>query len=274
MQYASSRFSAALWILTVGFGTATASAQTVDGSSPPAASAPIPVASVAPAVPGQPSDGGIAHTDAKGRHVAPHGTFYLLEYVSAETDKGVEGFEPGQEVHFVEAHRATHTLVVSDGRAQVEVSPSKLTNDMDIASMVRQKDQANQSKIAAYVQSEEAAYAKAEKEAAEASAKELDKHRQQEVAESAVSNQLQNAQPTQTVQQADASVSTNGYGYYNEGNYGYGSPYSYFGNGNNTVVVSAPAGTGSAPAAPATVPGASGGNKVGVGGHAGGGRGK
>ena len=72
-----------------------------------------------------PSASDMLHTDAHGRHLAPHGTLYLFEYVSVKTDKGVEGFEPGQEVHVVEAHRATHTLVVSDGRAQIEISPDQ-----------------------------------------------------------------------------------------------------------------------------------------------------
>ena len=253
------RLCAPLLIVAAGFGTTPIHAQTT---------APIPVASVAPASPGQPPDVGIQRTDAKGRHLAPHGTFYLLDYVSATTDKGVEGFEPGQEVHFVEARRATHTLVVSDGRAQVEVSPTKLTNDMDIASMVRQKDQASQTQIAAYVQSEQAAYAKAEKEAGEATAKDLEHHRQEEVADSAVANRLQTAQPAQPV---DATVSGGGYGYYNQGGSGYGSPYSYFGDGGGTVIVNPQANApAAAPAAPAAPVGASGGNKVAV--PAGGGR--
>ena len=112
---------------------------------------------------------------AHGHHLAPHGTLYLLEYVSVKTDKGVEGFAPGQEVHVVEVHRPTHTLVVSDGRAQVEVSPSKAHHDMDIAAMVRRKDQANQARIAAYVQKEQDAYNKFEKEAAEATAKDVER---------------------------------------------------------------------------------------------------
>ncbi len=183
MNIAPARFGAIFLTLLL---PAVAHAQTVDGTSPPAVDAAVPVASVAPAAPGQPLAGDMLHTDAHGRHLAPHGTLYLLEYVSVKTDKGVEGFEPGQEVHVVAADRATHTLVVSDGRAQVEVSPSKLTNDMDIAAMVRQKDQTNQARIAAYVQTEQEAYNKFEKEAAEATAKDVERADKQQAASSTI----------------------------------------------------------------------------------------
>ena len=90
----------------------------------------------------------------------------MLDYVSAKTDTGVIGFEPGQQVKLVEVHRNTRTLVVGDGKAQVEVGPEKLTNDMDVAAMVRQKDQANQTAIAAYMQREQKAYDDAQRAAA------------------------------------------------------------------------------------------------------------
>ena len=244
-------------------------AQTVDGTSPPAVDAAVPVASVAPAAPGQPRVGDMVHTDAHGHHLAAHGTLYLLEYVSVKTDKGVEGFEPGQEVHVVAVHPATHTLVVSDGRAQIEVSPSKLTHDMDIAAMVRQKDQASQASIAAYVQKEQDAYNKFEKQAAEATAKDVERADKQQAASSTIVDDTGaslNAQPV------DATASSNGSAYnnyYGSNGYGYGSPYSYFPEGGTVVTNVNPAGNpankGTAPSNSGTNPantGTAGGGKV------------
>ena len=185
----------------------------------------------------------MVHADANGRHFAPHDTFYLLSYVSVKTDKGVEGFEPGQEVHLVEVRRDAHTLVVSNGRAQVEVPPSKLTNDLDIAALVRRKDEANQAQVAAYAAAEEAAYAKAQRDAADATAKDLE-HRQQKQADDARMAEERAQASQQPTVAASAPVSGNGY--YDNGGYGYGNPYSYF--------VVAPPALGNAPGAEGAAP--------------------
>lgn len=234
-----------------------AHAQTASGTSP-AASSPIPVASVAPVAAGQPADGGLVHTDAKGRQLAPYGTLYLLQYVSATTDKGVEGFVPGAEVHFVQADRAKHTLVVSDGHAQVEVSPDKLTNDMNIAAYAREKDQTNQARVAAYVQAEQAASAKAEREAGEATAKDLEHKQQEHTAELNAEAQANAARNQQATVQTNATLGSNN-GYYNQGGEGYGSPYGFFDGDNGTTTVVAPASTtntsaGAGNRAPAAAP--------------------
>ncbi len=246
----------------------------MDGTSPPAVDTAVPVASVAPAAPGQPLVGDMIHTDDHGRHLAPHGTLYLLDYVSVKTDKGVEGFEPGQEVHVVAAHPATHTLVVSDGRAQIEVSPAKLTHDMDIAALVRRKDQANQAGIAAYVQKEQDAYNKFEKTAAEATAKDVERADKQQAASSIIVDDTARALNAQPV---DATVGNNGSGsngsaynsYYGSGGYGYGSPYSYFPDGGtvatNVNPAGVPANSGTAPSGRGTNPasvGTAGGSKA------------
>lgn len=176
------------------------------------------------------------------QHLAPHDTFYLLEYVSAKTATGVVGFEPGQEVHLVAVHPATRTLLVTDGKAQVEVGPDKLTNDQDIAAMVRQKDQANQSKVVAYVQAQQQAYDEAQRSAAVSTAKDIDKINQQQRAASTVSSADSSLnQPAVAVAGSYGSV----------GSATYGSPYSYFSGG--TAVTGSAAATSAAPAtAPAT----------------------
>ncbi len=165
-----------------------------------------------------------ATTSQSGRHLAPHDTFYLLQYVSAKTPTGVIGFEPGQPVHLVEVHRPTQTLVVADGEAQVEVGPDKLTNDMDIAALVRQKDQANQAKIAAYVQAEQKAYDDAKRSAAIATDKDMAKVNKEEREASVVNGN--DSKLNQPAVEVGGGSGYGGYGY--AGSASYGSPYSYF----------------------------------------------
>ncbi len=174
-----------------------------------------------------------AHTDEQGRRIAPHDTFYTTEYVSVRTDKGVEGFPPGTEVKLVSVNREAHTLTVTDGHANVELPPDKLTNDMDIAALVQAKDNANQEKIAEYHRKQAEAYQKYQKEVADYTAKDLEK-REQEIRDANTraqeqTNASQSAQPVNT----NASYS----GYYNQGGNGYGSPYGYFIDLNSPVVV-------------------------------------
>ncbi len=228
---------------------ASAVAQTATGSPAPAAAsedaARPPLDARVPAA-------GMAHTDAKGRHLAPHGTFYLLSYVSAKTDHGVDGFDPGQEVHVVSVNRPAQTLVVSDGHAQVEVPPSKLTNDLDIAALVREKDAAKQSRITAYIQSEQVAYDKAERQAADATAKDLQQHKRAQAAAAAAAEQAPVQETAAPVEAADYNN-----GYYDEGGFGYGSPYEYFverparnrSQGRESVATAAAQGKTEAPAA-------------------------
>ena len=208
-------------------------------------------------------------TDPKARHLAPRGTFYMLSYVAARTDKGVEGFDPGTEVHLVEVHSPTRTLVVTDGRAQVEVPPTALTNDLDMALLARRKDQANQAQIVAYQQAQQAEYDKVEKQEADYTAKDLEKRKEQQI------EVAQAAQPTpqptapQQIQAADNAVGYNNNGYFDEGGYGYGSPFGYFVNN------AAPAASGTTKSPNTTAPSAGAPNNVAApaagGGHSGGG---
>lgn len=243
MNHAPTRSGATFLIFAVGLALGASSSATAQTVSDPTITV------------GQPADSAMLHTDAKGRHLAPHDSFYMLDYVSAKTDKGVEGFEPGQEVHLVEVHRLTHTLVVSNGRAQVEVSPSKLTNDMDIAALARAKDQANQAKVAAYIQAEEVAYQKYEKEAADATAKDLEHANKEQAAQSTVGTGTQVDLPAQPTDATNGTSTVNA-GYYGSGNYGYGSPYGYFGGGQTVVVTPQKGNNGSTGKAPNPAPAA------------------
>ena len=187
---------------------------------------------------------------AKGQRYAEPGTFYLLNYVSVMTDKGVEGFPPGQKVHLVEVHKPTHTLVVSDGRAQVEVPPSQLTNDRKFAAMVRRNDRESQAQIAAYIQEQQETYAKRQKDAALATDEDIDRRQREQAEANRSAEAARSAQANDDVTtQVDAPVAQGSY----DGGYGYGSPYSYF-TGGTTVILpqsAAPAPTNLAPSAPA-----------------------
>lgn len=167
------------------------------------------------------------HSDAQSRHMAPHDTFYTMEYVSARTDKGVDGFPPGTEVRLVSVNREARTLTVTDGHANIELPPDKLTNDMDIGAMVRAKDAANQESIARYQQTEMAAFQKYQQEVAEYTAKDLEK-RQQAIRQADEQRQEQAATSHTSAETSAVSTGTgSNNGYYNQGGNGYGSPYGY-----------------------------------------------
>ena len=93
-------------------------------------------------------------------HLAPPGTFFVLTYVSVPTSHGIIGFEPGREVHFVQVDRAKGRLLVTDGQYQVELQPSQLTNDLDMAAMARKGDQESQQQIHSYIDREEQVYSR------------------------------------------------------------------------------------------------------------------
>lgn len=94
------------------------------------------------------------------RHLAPEGTFYLLSYLSANTPRGVVGFEPGCEVTLVTVHEDTGSLLVTDGKYQVEAKPTQLTNDMDIAALARNQDEYSQRTVSSFLSNERDAFQK------------------------------------------------------------------------------------------------------------------
>jgi hypothetical protein len=91
-------------------------------------------------------------------HLARQGTFFVLEYVSVPAAHGVIGFEPGREVHFVRADHDKGLLVVTDGEHEVEMKPSQLTNDLDMAALARKDDESSQQQIKAFIEHEKAIY--------------------------------------------------------------------------------------------------------------------
>ena len=81
------------------------------------------------------------------RHLAPAGTFYMVEYVAVRTKHGVAGFQPGLEVQLAAVNKQKGTLTVSDGQYEVEVGPMQITNDLDIAALARRQDQQSQAEL-------------------------------------------------------------------------------------------------------------------------------
>lgn len=98
------------------------------------------------------------------RRLTTEGTFYLLDYVSTTTAHGVIGFEPGALVRFVKADEAREKLMVTDGKCEVEVSPEQLTNDCEIADLVRRRDQDSQHQVAVAQEAAFKEYQKAERQ--------------------------------------------------------------------------------------------------------------
>lgn len=107
------------------------------------------------------------------RHLAPEGTFYMVGYVSVRTAHGITGFEPGDVVHFVRADREKGLLVVTSGGNQAEVTPDQITNDMDVAALARQQDQASQNQLRAIQQAQQQAADAQKMQAQIAAAKEV-----------------------------------------------------------------------------------------------------
>ncbi len=79
------------------------------------------------------------------RHLAPEGTYFLLERASLRIDSGVIGFAPGTKVALLDQGDSAST--VTDGRYRFTVPSSQLTNDLDIAASVARSDYAEQVRI-------------------------------------------------------------------------------------------------------------------------------
>ena len=80
------------------------------------------------------------------RHLAPEGTYFLLERASLRIDSGVIGFAPGTKVALLDQGDSAST--VTDGQYQFTVPSSQLTNDLDIAASVAKSDYAAQAQLA------------------------------------------------------------------------------------------------------------------------------
>lgn len=74
----------------------------------------------------------------------PAGTLFLCEYASIRWEHGVVGFSPGQPVRLVNTNVKTGKMLVTDGRFQIEVPPTKLTTNANLAGLIQRQDEAEQ----------------------------------------------------------------------------------------------------------------------------------
>jgi len=103
-------------------------------TAPPAQARPSPIAKMT-----SPS---IAKTTPRPRNLAPDGTYFLLRYHSVTTDTGVTGFPPGTKVSLV--RKSDQTMRVTDGQIELDVAPSEVTNNLDIAARLARTDSRTQ----------------------------------------------------------------------------------------------------------------------------------
>src|SRR5690242_17925885 len=92
---------------------------------------------------------------AERHHLAPEGTFFLMERVSVPTQYGVTGIAPGTRVRLVQENG--DQFRVTDGNTTFDVSVDKLTDDIDLGNLVARNDVASQRLLAAYIQQQNAA---------------------------------------------------------------------------------------------------------------------
>jgi|SRR5919201_1704796 hypothetical protein len=92
------------------------------------------------------------------KRLAPEGTYFLLQRSSLTTNSGVIGFAPGTKVTLV--GRNGSTITVTDGKYQLNVEASQLTNDLAIATTVAQSDFTAQKKIANIIETYVKEYSK------------------------------------------------------------------------------------------------------------------
>jgi hypothetical protein len=62
--------------------------------------------------------------------LAPSGTFYIKDKISVTTEHGITSFPAGKKVTLV--RESGNNLIVTDGRQEVEVAKTSLTNDLDV----------------------------------------------------------------------------------------------------------------------------------------------
>ena len=67
---------------------------------------------------------------APSRRLAPEGTFYVIQRISATTDSGVVAVPVGTKVTVT---KAGVPLRVTDGKTEFAVAPNQITNDLDVA---------------------------------------------------------------------------------------------------------------------------------------------
>jgi hypothetical protein len=80
------------------------------------------------------------------RHLAPEGTYFLLQFVSITTPSGVVGLPPGTKITALARDQTSFKVSDADDHAFL-VMQSQITNDLDLAAAAARRDAALQSRI-------------------------------------------------------------------------------------------------------------------------------
>ena len=156
------------------------------------------------------------------RHLSPEGTFYIVQYVSAHTQHGVAGFDPGVEVRLVSVNKSKGTLCVTDGKYQADVGPMQITNDLEVLAVAQRQDEESQRRLQDMLEAAHQEYDRSAVQANLQAAKEMAQVR---------SASLTGAGETIVEQKKGDHSSANGY--YPSF---YGSPYYYLARESGSVV--------------------------------------
>ncbi len=95
-----------------------------------AQSPPPPIGAPALATPG---------AALRGKHLAPEGTYYMTERVSASTPNGIVAINPADKVTLVKKLPGNR-MRVTNGEAAVEINSSQATNDLDLAREIEKRE--------------------------------------------------------------------------------------------------------------------------------------
>ena len=91
----------------------------------------------------------VAQAQAAHRYSADD-VFYLRQYVSVKTAKGLVGWVPGQQLNLCDGH-VPGKIMVTDGSESMPLSEDLLTHDLDEAAALRANDTQTQAELLAQV---------------------------------------------------------------------------------------------------------------------------
>ncbi len=80
------------------------------------------------------------------RHLAPEGTYFLLQFASITTPSGVVGLPPGTKITALAQYDTSFKVSDADDHAFL-VTQSQITNDLDLAAAAARRDAAMQWRI-------------------------------------------------------------------------------------------------------------------------------
>ena len=86
---------------------------------------------------------------------APAGVYFLLQRVKLTTDSGIEAFPAGTQVQEVSKQATTCHIRIRDG-LEMDIPIQQLTNDLDVAALLKKQDQLSRQQVAKIMAREQA----------------------------------------------------------------------------------------------------------------------